>query len=157
MLIRILLLMGRTITLLYNSSYIDDEKAKECKMKFWNVYFDKYNDLHLYPKGCNHDYKVFWIPDEDTTSSDTYNDKFGTYRGLFPLFSEPAIDELVNYFSKLDHAYICFVINDSLSGGEYNYTTRLNCNDKHIDIVIEIMNFDGGMNTHRIELHYKKD
>lgn len=149
--------MGRSTTLLYHSSYIELEESQH-ELLFWSINKDKYNDCHIMPKGCKNvgDHLSFKNSGK-ATSSEKYKETFGIHFNLesFHFVSESATKELANYLKKYEGSYACFVINDDLTGGEDTYVIRARHETSgRVDISIELMNFDGGMSTYRVNLEY---
>jgi len=149
--------MGRYTTLIFHKSYMNEENGYNVdNMLFWDVVL-KHRDYYLFPKGCKKNGDDLNFENyKDAKSSEEYTKKFDGMVDLnyFPFVSETAINELVDYLKQFENGYLTFIINDDMSGGENNYTIRVNKEKTEINIVIEVIDLDGGTKTVKVELKY---
>jgi len=154
--------MGRRITLLHASSPIEEYNAKRNKIKdmhFWSVVEDaECDEFKLLPYGCEISCDIEFCSNYKLAkSSKEYMAKLkGNFNpSSFPLISETAITELVNYLQQFCNEYTPFIINDDTNGGHEVYVIRAQSDHKkNVTVVLELMNFDAGLETERVELHY---
>ncbi len=146
--------------ILHYSSYIQHVESEKT-MNFWEIK-KIHNDMYfLVPKDYDEKTGTFNMDvlEGKTSSSVQYKNKFGKYSNLtwmLTLISEPAINELVNYFIPFNNVYCHFTVNYNMTCREYNYTIKVGSNKKNTSVSIllyELTSFDSPV---EIILNYPK-